>query len=235
MLFLLGRLYPRMGFDGWKGAALLGLLAANPFTITFSGTLLSELLFVAFLAGCLLLTEKAVGSPNGEKCAAAAGVVMGLGYLTRSAGIVSLVALPLFFLIRRRWKHAAYFAAAMLPFVAGWMTWVKLHQASSGGDPALMYYIDYTGYQIYNVSFSDLHLLLWKNIDGLVWAFGSLAFSRISDSLFLKILAEVIGVAMISGVIRMVRRGNGLAYGLFALGSCLLLIIWHFPPNERFV
>ena len=47
MLFLLGRLYPRMGFDGWKGAALLGLLAANPFTITFSGTLLSELLFVA--------------------------------------------------------------------------------------------------------------------------------------------------------------------------------------------
>ena len=85
------------------------------------------------------------------------------------------------------------------------------------------------------MSFSDLHLLLWKNIDGLVWAFGSLAFSRISDSLFLKILAEVIGVAMISGVIRMVRRGNGLAYGLFALGSCLLLIIWHFPPNERFV
>jgi 4-amino-4-deoxy-L-arabinose transferase-like glycosyltransferase len=58
---------------------------------------------------------------------------------------------------------------------------------------------------------------------------------RVSDSLFLKILSEVIGIAMIAGVVRMLRQGNAWNYALFALGSCGLLAIWHFPPNERFV
>jgi hypothetical protein len=48
-------------------------------------------------------------------------------------------------------------------------------------------------------------------------------------------VAQVIAVAMIAGVVRMVRRGRGLLYALFAAGSCVQLLVWHFPPNERFM
>jgi hypothetical protein len=45
----------------------------------------------------------------------------------------------------------------------------------------------------------------------------------------------VIAIAMIAGVVRMARRGQGQLYALVALGSCAQLLVWHFPPNERFV
>jgi hypothetical protein len=40
---------------------------------------------------------------------------------------------------------------------------------------------------------------------------------------------------MISGVVRLIRRGSGVLFGWFAALSVLLLLVWHFPPNERFV
>jgi len=33
----------------------------------------------------------------------------------------------------------------------------------------------------------------------------------------------------------MFRRGQGHLYALLAAGSCAQLVVWHFPPNERFV
>jgi hypothetical protein len=159
---------------------------------------------------------------------------MGAAYLTRSAGIVALVSFPLFFLWRKQTRLAAAFAVAMLPFVAGWMLWVRLHQTPTE-DPAWMYYVDYTGYQLYNVSLHGLPVLLWKNVDGVLSSLGYLVLPRVFDSLFHKILAEVAGVAMIAGMVRMARRGQAVGYTLFALASALLLIVWHFPPNERFV
>ena len=51
----------------------------------------------------------------------------------------------------------------------------------------------------------------------------------------MKILAELIGVAMISGIVRLVKSGKAVHYAIFAGGTAFMLVIWHFPPNERFV
>jgi hypothetical protein len=40
---------------------------------------------------------------------------------------------------------------------------------------------------------------------------------------------------MILGIVRLVRRGIGVQYCFFAIISSAMLIVWHFPPNERFV
>lgn len=74
-----------------------------------------------------------------------------------------------------------------------------------------------------------------KNIDGVVWGLGSLVLPRVSDSPVLKVFAYVIAAAMVSGVIRMLRAGRAIQYSMFAAASILMLAVWHFPPNERFV
>jgi hypothetical protein len=51
----------------------------------------------------------------------------------------------------------------------------------------------------------------------------------------MKTLVQVIGVAMIVGLVRLVRRGIAVDYAMFALFSVGILLIWHYPPNERFV
>jgi hypothetical protein len=47
-------------------------------------------------------------------------------------------------------------------------------------------------------------------------------------------LTQVIVVAMLGGVVRLVRRGSPslAAFGLLSVG---ILAIWHYLPNERFV
>lgn len=234
MLALLAMLYPRMGLDGWCKWLLLTALALNPYVMLFSATLLSELWFTALLAGTLLLTERAAEKDSSARWAAAAGFVGGLGYLTRSAGIVLLASGVLYLWMRRQRTKAIVFGVVMLPFVAGWMLWARFRQFHTN-DPALVYYIDYFRYEVYNFSIKTVHLFLWKNLDGLISSLGYLVLPNVTTSLFMKILAEVIGVAMISGTVRMIRKGQAVHYAMFAAGSAFMLVIWHFPPNERFV
>jgi hypothetical protein len=234
-LLMLAVYTPRLGIAGWRGWALIVLFAVNPYVVWFSAQLLSELLFMALLFAAFLLIERASEETAGPAVAAVAGVTGGLAYLARSAGIV-LIAAGFVYLwtVHKRRANAWIFAVAMLPFIVGWTAWSRIHMLYTA-DPALVYYTDYFGYELYNVNLSNFHLFLWKNVDGLLLGLGSLVLPKVTGSLFLKILAQVIAVAMISGVVRLVRRGDAWLYTMFAAGTAVMLLAWHFPPDERFV
>jgi hypothetical protein len=119
-------------------------------------------------------------------------------------------------------------------FVIPWMLWVRSHQIPTS-DPELMYYTDYFRYRSFAITNGDLPVMLWKNVDGFLTGLGGLMLPKLSGSLFEKILAQVIAVAMLSGIIRLIRRGFGQLLGWFGALSAMLLIVWHFPPNERLV
>jgi len=225
--------FPRLGIVDWRAWMLLLLIAVNPYMLVFSSTLVSELMYTALMLAAMLLTDRAAGQ-DGVKAAIAAGAVAGLAYLTRSAGIVFLVAGPLYLCIRHKRREGMLWACAMLPFVAGWTVWTRMHQVSTS-DPALIYYTDYFRYELYSISLRDLPLFVWRNIDGLLQGIGSLILPNVSGSFVLKTMEQVTAVAMIAGVVRMVRHGRGLLYAFLAAGSCAQLLVWHFPPNERFV
>jgi hypothetical protein len=222
-------MFPRLGIPGWRAWLLMTLIAVNPYMLVFSSTLVAELAFTALMLAVILLTERET-----RASVIAAGVVAGLAYLTRSTGVVFLIAGPLYLWIRHKRSEAILFASAMLPFVAGWTIWTHLHRVATS-DPTLIYYTDYFRYELYSISLRDLPVILWRNVDGLLLGLGSLALPNVSSSFIAKTMAQVIAIAMISGVIRMIRRGDGVLYGFFAAFSCVQLLVWHFPPNERFV
>jgi hypothetical protein len=89
--------------------------------------------------------------------------------------------------------------------------------------------------ELLTVGLDNFHIVLWKNIDGLLVGLGGLALPQITALLPMKILTQVVAVAMICGTVRMFRRGIAVQYIFFALVSSVMLILWHFPPNERFV
>src|SRR5439155_586734 len=74
-----------------------------------------------------------------------------------------------------------------------------------------------------------------STLDQLLYGMGSLVLPKVLDGLPVKILTEALAVAMIVGAVRLARRGIAVDYALFALVSAGILLIWHFPPNERFV
>jgi len=230
VLFQLLALFRRLGFSTGRTWLLLVLFAVNPYTALFSTQLLSEMLFLALVLAGMHLVERSLDSPS---LAIAAGIAGGLAYLTRSAGIVLFAtAMVYLWLTRKQHRTAWLFAAGMLPFVAGWTLWSRLHQLPTN-DPSLIYYTDYFRNQLYSLSLKDLHLYVWRNIDALLWGLGGLIVPKVTSSWFLKILTQVIAVAMIAGIVRMVRRGQGVLYALFAAMGAVLLCVCTFPANER--
>jgi hypothetical protein len=223
------RLYCLEGWSEKHAWLLAALLAVNPYMILFGCRLFSEIPFT-----CLLLAALIVSQREGSKWALAAGVLAGCAYLSRTAGVALLISMPVWYAWRRDAKRAGWFVAGMLPLVAAWSVWTRTHMLATS-DSGLIYYVDYVRYQFLNVGWDNIGVVLWKNVDELLYGMGSLILPKIVALGPVKILTQVIAVAMISGVVRLVRRGVGVTYALFALVSAAMLIVWHFPPNERFV
>ena len=229
-LVLARRLYQVNGLSESRVWLLTALLAVNPYMILFGTRMFSEIFFTCFLLATLLAISR-----SGLRMAALAGLLAGCAYLSRTAGIALLISVPAVLIWKKRqWRSAAVFAAGMLPAVIGWSLWTRANMLPAP-DQTLLYYTDYVRYQFLNVGMSNLSVVVWKNIDQILYGIGSLVMPKVADFLPLKILTQVIAIAMIAGVVRVARRGILVSYAAFAAVSTGMLLIWHFPPNERFV
>ncbi len=96
-----------------------------------------------------------------------------------------------------------------------------------------MYYTNYVGFQIYNVPLRDLPLVIWYNLDGFLQGAGKLLIFDLPYGS--KHLERVVAIAAIAGCVRLTMRKRALQYPLAALGMSAILLVWHFPPDQRFV
>ena len=228
-LALAWKLYRSDRFSEKRTWVLVALLGLSPYMILFGSTMFSEIFFTCFVLATFLLARR-----EGMASIVAAGLVAGCAYLARTAGIALLISLPAWLLWRRERGRAGIFALTMLPFVAGWMLWSHAHRMP-GADPTLTYYTDYLGYQFANVGLDNIAVVLWKNADQILYGMGSLVLPKVFDALPVKILTQVLAVAMLAGVVRMVRRGIAVDYAIFGAVSVGILLVWHYPATERFV
>lgn len=206
--------------------------ALNPYVVLFSTTMLSEMMFTFLLLAALLCMR-----PQGLRWAAAAGVLAGLAFLTRTAGVALLPAALLYYVTREHWKGLGLFAAGMLPPALGWIGWSMLNR-TPGIDPVTLYYTNYLGHYLANFSWGEAPVYLWKNLDGMLHGLGSLLLPNITQSMLDKVLAESLAIAGVIGVVRLCReKGDSpfRPYIIFSGCYALLLLIWHFPPTERFM
>jgi hypothetical protein len=212
---------------------LLFLMAAlSPVTVVFSFSLMPELLFTALLLAGLILAERATHPEAPLWLALLAGLCAALAYLAKSIAAPLLLTAPLCFALRKQFRKAALFFAAMAPAVAAWQWWMARHVARTS-DLVTMYYTNYTGYQSYNVPLRDLPLVIWYNIDAFLQGAGKLLIFDLPYGS--KHLERVIAIAAIAGCVRLAMRTRALQYPLAALGMSAILLVWHFPPDQRFV
>jgi len=227
LLALSWRILPKT--PRWKLYLVVALVGINPYSILFGVTPFSEVLFCCFLLATLLLAKRPGTAP-----VIAAGLLASAAYLTRTAGIGLLVALPAWFLWKRQKQSAVLFAAAMLPGVIAWSLWSR-SVMSPGSDQTVLYYTDYLRYQFLNVDFGNLAVVTYKNLDQTLYGIGALILPKVIDIPIVKIMTQFLAVAAIAGVVRIVRRSEMVPYAIFGAISVIILVLWHFPPNERFV
>jgi hypothetical protein len=220
------------GFALRERCLLVLLAALSPVTVVFSFSLMPELLFTALLLTSVILAERAMQPEASKWVALLAGLCAALAYLTKSIAAPLLLTAPLAFALRKHYQKAALFFAAMLPAVAGWQWWVARHLNHSL-DLVTLYYTNYVGFQFYNVPIHDLPLVIWYNLDGFLMGAGKLLVFDLPYGS--KHLERVLAIAAIAGCVRLTARRKALQYPLAALGMSAILLVWHFPPDQRFV
>lgn len=224
VLVLFHRWLRRHDFGG-AAWVLTAMLAVQPYVLFFVSNLGSELLFMIFMLAAILAAE--------DSHPFAGGLLAGLAYLTRTAGLMLLPAAIVYFLLRGRPRQALRFTLAMLPAITAWTLWSRAHLPAAH-DVVTLYYTNYLGYQLYNVTLSNLHLVVWKNFSGMLESFGSFVFPQMVGGILAKLILQPLGLAMILGCIRMFRRRPAI-YPIFGLLSAALLLVWHGVPNQRLV
>lgn len=212
---------------------LLMLIAAlSPVVVVFSFSLMPELLFGALLLVSLILAERATKPETSAGLALAAGVFAALAYLAKSIAAPLLLTVPLCLAFRKQFQKAGLFAAAMLPAIVAWQWWVARH-LTHGWDLVTLYYTNYVGFQIYNVPLHDLPRVVWYNLDCYLQGAGKLLiFDLPFGSPYLE---RFIAIAAIAGCVRLTMRSRRFQYPLAALGMSAILLVWHYPPDQRFV
>ncbi len=217
------------GFSEIRTMILVALLGLNPYMILFGTNTFSEVFFLCWLLAAFLLAKR-----EGLQWAILAGAAAGCAYLSRTAGIALLISMPAWYLWRETFAEASPSRAVRIPLGLGWIYWA-IHNIIHTADQTLIYYTDYVKYEFLTVGLDNLHIVLWKNLDSVLYGMGSLAIPPVFALPPVKILTEVVAIAMISGCVRLFRRGIGVQYSFFAILSSAMLIVWHFPSNARFV
>ena len=152
--------------------------------------------------------------------------------MTRTSGIVALVAGPLAFLLWKKRREALLFAAAMLPAVAGWMLWSKFHRTATH-DVILIYNTDYLAYLALNMRLSDGSNILWKNVGHALYSLGALALPLELDSFFWQMIRTTAGVAAIAGIARKRADPRLWPFTMVAILTLTELLLWPATPNLR--
>lgn len=223
---------PQLGFAGWRRVALWLSSALSPVAVVFSFSLMPELLFAPLLLGSILLAEKASERADSRWLALFAGALGALAYLTKSIAGPLIVSVPVCFLLRRQWRNAILFATAMLPAPLVWQGWMS-HHLSRLTDLATLYYTNYVGYQLYNVPWRDLPIVVWHNFDLYLMGVGKLLTFDVPYGS--KHLERIVAVAAMVGCVRLARRTGRCQFPAVALVMSGLMLVWHDMPDQRVV
>ena len=219
----------------WRRTFLLAAMTI----VTLQFVLLSMMLFSELLFGCLLLAaivavERSVRDQGsgGRWWALLGGLLTGLAYLTRSAALPLLVAVPIFLFIRKRLSSAAYFFAPALPLVISWHYWTLTH-IPPNPDPVNMTYL-----QAY-VRILQARGGFWSSLPDQTVALSAAAaesfISGVNGLLNGLPIQHLVLAAAIAGGYRWRRRRQWPLFLIFTAFYMALLVVWMFDGLTRFL
>src|SRR5579864_8105228 len=156
--------FRQIGLGGREQGLLVLAAGLSPVAVVFTFSLMPELMFTALFVASLILAERAASPGAARWLPILAGLCGALAYLTKSSAAPLLLTVPVCFALRRQFGNAALFFVTMLPAPIAWQWWVSTHLSPSR-DLVTLYYTNYFGFQLYNVPWRDIPLVVWHNLD----------------------------------------------------------------------
>jgi hypothetical protein len=78
-------------------------------------------------------------------------------------------------------------------------------------------------------------LTVWKNLNVLCARVGELFIFGLGNMSWGLFLSRPLAIASIAGVIRLARETRQYQFAFFSAGYIAMLVVWHYPPEERLI
>lgn len=230
----LWRLLQKFGLTSLAAAILAGTVACLPAYIYLTASVMTEITFTAMFVWSLVWLEAAEDQPgHATRYAAMAGLLAAIAYLTRTAGAPLFLTAPLCFALRRKFRPALAFMVVAAPLPALWQGWTLLHKYPVT-DWVTRFYLGYGEMERLTVGLDNLGIVMWQNIDSILTNLGEIfVFGLGHSSAFGHQFSRLIAVAAIIGAVRITLRARRWHYSAFGLVFFLLMVFWHYPPDQR--
>jgi len=210
----------------WRRTFLIAAMMFVSFPFVFLAiTLYSELLFGCFLMSAIWAIERSA-LENSSRWALLGGLLTGLAYLTRSAALPMLAAVPIFFFLRKQLRLSLFFFGCALPVVAGWQAWTALHAAAVVGTPYLDEYL-----RVIRAAGLGPHLL--TQVSTLSASVAEAFLPGTIEFLHGIPLHHLVLAAAISGCVRMGRRQQWPLFLIFTALYLVMITCWWFQGLGR--
>jgi 4-amino-4-deoxy-L-arabinose transferase-like glycosyltransferase len=236
------------GVGDWPALVMVTLCAFQPHFLVYSGSLLSDLPFMALAITAALAGEVAVRATGRFGWAAIAGTLAGLSLMTRSVGVAVVAGILAAALCRRAYRQAAAVCVGAGPFVFAlfWARRTSLPIPQGGGLSTLLgwqqtylYYTSYVKYWRLSVPrFSMFLQVLNANVRALVEG-APLYFLEptlgITNSLIGKAIGGIVSAGVVAGILRQARNQEWKPIHFIFVFYSAVVLLWSYPAMDRFL
>jgi len=235
------------GFGDWSALAPVALCAFQAHFLFLSGSVLSDMLFMALAMTAAVMADRAL-ERGSWILFALAGVVAGLSVMTRTLGLAVVAGIAGLALYRRAFRPAVVFCLAAAPFLAagvlGPLTQPSLpisaQEGGAGWRQTWLFYTSYLGYwklsllspEVYWGMLQDrLAEFLMTPADYCLFPPPGGRFSRLG-----RVISITLTTGILIGAFRQARRGGWRAiHFIFALYTAAVLVSIQGQADRYFV
>jgi hypothetical protein len=144
---------------------MLIALAASPWIIFLSTSLMSETLFALLMTATILMLYEPKPKGSASRAACLAGILAGSSLLVRATGVPVVVAGLLYLLSQHRWKDLNYFAVSAILVSLPWLVWVSNHSQVLGASDSYYAATNYGSWNVLtNYTFAEKLRVVSENI-----------------------------------------------------------------------
>lgn len=239
------------GVGDWPALAMVALCAFEPHFVLLSGSIMSDLPFMALALTAALAADRAMRAESSLALATFAGALAGLSMMMRSIGVAVLAGILVAAIFRRTFRQLAAWCLGAAPFFAGAL-WAPLRSENSGDNLAnstaaalpgwrqtLLYDTSYL--KMWRLCVPNSHVfwaMLWGNLQQFILTPATYLFSptlNTGHSWAANSLGAFLGAFSLAGLVRQARSQEWKPIHFIFAFYLAITLLWNYPIMYRFL
>ena len=238
------------GVGDWPALAMIVVCAFEPHFVLLSGSIMSDLPFMALACTAALLADRTVRTEGRLVLAGLAGTLAGLSMMMRSIGVAVVAGIFVAGMFRRCYRQTGAFCLGVAPFFAAALWSARVSIAISGAHLATgvalqgwqqTLFYDTSYLEMWKLCVPDFHAfwaMMRGNLEEFILTPATFFLTptlNIGHSWVANSVGALVGVLSLAGLVRQARDHEWKPIHFIFAFYLAITLLWNYPITYRFM